>query len=84
VESPFQLIRLGIEVGLNRLPSGRNQLHPSQSRLTSSMPHCGGKEFILWRAAADSTQQTISCDGCGAVLSSTNPLDPDDRPMPRP
>jgi hypothetical protein len=28
-------------------------------------------------------KQAISCNGCGAILSSTHPLDPDDRPMRR-
>ena len=50
---------------------------------TAPCPHCGCKEFILWRAIADATNLSISCDGCGAVLSSTHPLDPDDRPRRR-
>jgi hypothetical protein len=51
---------------------------------TTPCPHCGSKEFILWRGAHDPTHLAISCDACGAVLSSTHPLDPDDRPMRRP
>jgi DNA-directed RNA polymerase subunit M/transcription elongation factor TFIIS len=51
---------------------------------TAPCPHCGSKEFILWQAANDPKNLSISCDGCGAVLSSTHPLDPDDRPMRRP
>jgi hypothetical protein len=47
-------------------------------------PHCGSKEFILWPEADDCRQLAISCDGCGAVMSSTHLLDPDDRPMRRP
>ena|SRR5438128_4220624 len=46
-------------------------------------PHCGCKEFILWQAAGDATNLAISCDGSGAVVSSTHPLDPDDRPRRR-
>ena len=51
---------------------------------TKPCPHCGSKEFIIWMAANDPTKQAISCNGCGAVLSSTHPLDPEDRPMRRP
>jgi hypothetical protein len=51
---------------------------------TEPCPHCGSKEFILWQASSDPTKQAISCNGCGAVMSSTHPLDPDDRPMRRP
>jgi hypothetical protein len=51
---------------------------------TTPCPHCGSKEFILWAAANDSNKQAISCNRCGAVMSSTHPLDPDDRPMRRP
>ncbi len=47
-------------------------------------PHCGCKQFIMWQGADDPTRQAISCDGCGAVLSSTHPLDPEDRPKRRP
>jgi hypothetical protein len=53
-------------------------------RPTSPCPHCGGKEFIIWQDTRDPTKQAISCNDCGAVLSSTYPLDPDDRPMRRP
>ena len=49
---------------------------------TKACPHCGSKEFIIWRAANDPTRQAISCDGCGAVMSSMHPLEPEDRPMP--
>ena len=52
--------------------------------LTTPCPHCGSKEFILWQAADDPKKRAISCNGCGAVMSSTHPLDPDDRPMRRP
>lgn len=51
---------------------------------TRPCPHCGSKEFLLWQGANDPQQRAISCNGCGAVLSSTHPLDPDDRPMRRP
>jgi len=51
---------------------------------TKPCPHCGCKEFIIWQGAKNPSQQAISCNGCGAVLSSTHPLDPDDRPMHRP
>ena len=47
-------------------------------------PHCGCKEFVLWQAADDPAKQAINCNGCGAVMSSTHPLDTDDRPMRRP
>ena len=48
---------------------------------TDPCPHCGGKEFILWQAPRDLSKQAISCNGCGAVMSSTHPLDSEDRPM---
>lgn len=51
---------------------------------TTPCPHCGSKEFILWKAADDPEKQAISCNRCRAVMSSTHPLDPDDRPMRRP
>jgi hypothetical protein len=51
---------------------------------TTHCPHCGSKEFIIWQAPNDPKKQAISCNGCGAVMSSTHPLDPDDRPMRRP
>jgi len=51
---------------------------------TAPCPHCGSKEFILWQVADDPKNQAISCNACGAVISSTHPLDPDDRPMRRP
>jgi hypothetical protein len=51
---------------------------------TTPCPHCGGKEFIMWQAPSDPMKQAISCNGCGAVMASTHPLDPDDRPMRRP
>ena len=51
---------------------------------TRPCPHCGSKEFILWQGTNDPQQRAISCNGCGAVLSSTHPLDADDRPMRRP
>jgi uncharacterized Zn finger protein len=57
--------------------------HPLR-RPTIPCPHCGSKEFIVWQVADDRTNQAISCNGCGAVLSSTHPLDEDDRPMRRP
>ena len=47
-------------------------------------PHCGSKEFIVWQSAHDPANQAISCAACGAVISSTHPLDPEDRPMRRP
>jgi hypothetical protein len=46
-------------------------------------PHCGSKQFILWQTPNNPEKLAISCDGCGAVLSSTHPLDPEDRPMRR-
>ncbi|MBV9122726.1 MAG: hypothetical protein JO112_05175 [Planctomycetes bacterium] len=57
--------------------------HPLQPP-TKPCPHCGSKEFILWQAPRDAKKQAISCNGCGAVMSSTHPLDPDDRPIRRP
>jgi hypothetical protein len=51
---------------------------------TTPCPHCGSKEFVIWQAPKDRKKQAISCNGCGAVMSSTHPLDPDDRPMRRP
>ena len=51
---------------------------------TTPCPHCGSKEFIIWQAPNEPKKQAISCKGCGAVMSSTHPLDPDDRPMRRP
>lgn len=51
---------------------------------TEPCPHCGDKEFTIWQKPNDPTNMAISCNGCGAVLSSTHPLDPDDRPMRRP
>lgn len=51
---------------------------------TSPCPHCGSKEFIIWQDADDPKRQAISCNDCGAVISSTHPLDFDDRPMRRP
>jgi hypothetical protein len=51
---------------------------------TAPCPHCGCKEFIIWQAPGDPMKQAISCNGCGAVMSSTHPLDPDDRPIRRP
>jgi hypothetical protein len=81
--------RLGRGVGLRQeaessakspLSEDTHQLrHPS-----APCPHCGSEEFLLWRAAQDPMRQAISCNGCGAVMSSTHPLDPDDRPMRRP
>ena len=47
-------------------------------------PHCGCKEFIFWQVPYDPGRQAISCSGCGAVMSSTHPLDPEDRPRQRP
>jgi hypothetical protein len=49
----------------------------------ASCPHCGSKEFVIWLGADDPSRQAISCDGCGAVMSSTHPLDPEDRPRRR-
>ena len=60
-----------------------DETHPLQSP-TEPCPHCGSKEFVIWKAANDPKKQAISCNGCGAVISSTHPLDPDDRPMRRP
>jgi hypothetical protein len=51
---------------------------------TTPCPHCGSKEFIVWQAPHDPTKRAISCNGCGSVISSTHPLDPDDRPVRRP
>jgi hypothetical protein len=51
---------------------------------TAPCPHCGSKEFIFWQGANDPTRRAISCNGCGAVMSSTHPLDDDDRPRRRP
>jgi hypothetical protein len=51
---------------------------------TTPCPHCGAKDFILWQGANDSKKWAISCNGCGAVMSSTHPLDSDNRPMRRP
>ena len=51
---------------------------------TAPCPHCGGKQFIVWQAPQDAARRAISCNGCGAVISSTHPLDPDDRPRRRP
>jgi hypothetical protein len=51
---------------------------------TRPCPHCGSRVFILWGHQDDPANQAISCDGCGAVLSSTHPLDPDDRPRRKP
>jgi len=51
---------------------------------TRPCPHCGSKEFILWQRRDDPANRAISCEGCGAVLSSTHPLDEDDRPLPKP
>jgi hypothetical protein len=56
--------------------------HPLQTPATPC-PHCGGKEFIIWESLNDPKKQAISCNGCGAVMSSTHPLDPDDRPRRR-
>ena len=39
---------------------------------------------LIWQAPHDPKKQAITCSGCGAVMSSTHPLDPDDRPMRRP
>jgi uncharacterized Zn finger protein len=50
---------------------------------TAPCPRCGAGEFILWRHREDAAQRAISCAGCGAVLSSTHPLDSDDRPVRR-
>jgi hypothetical protein len=43
-------------------------------------PHCGCSEFVTWRGADNPAKQAISCNGCGAVMSSTHPLDPENRP----
>jgi hypothetical protein len=40
--------------------------------------------FIHWTHALDPAKEAISCDGCGAVLSCTHPLDDDDRPVRKP
>ncbi len=46
-------------------------------------PHCGATQFVIWDHAHKPGMRAISCNGCGAVLSSTHPLDPDDRPKRR-
>jgi hypothetical protein len=51
---------------------------------TDPCPHCGGKEFVVWQAPDNPQKQAISCDACGAVMSSTHALDQEDRPMRRP
>jgi hypothetical protein len=51
---------------------------------TGPCPHCGCCEFVVWQKPTDPSCRAISCNGCGAVMSSTHPLDPDDRPMRRP
>jgi transcription initiation factor TFIIIB Brf1 subunit/transcription initiation factor TFIIB len=56
----------------------------SLSLPTVPCPHCGSGEFILWQGLEDCNKGAISCNGCGAVLSSTHPLDDDDRPRRRP
>lgn len=57
------------------------QLLPTPS---TPCPHCGSKEFLIWRREDDPTNQAISCNSCGAVMSSTHPLAADDRPIRRP
>ncbi len=47
-------------------------------------PHCGSRKFIIWMRENDFTNQAISCNGCGAVISSTHLLADDDRPIRRP
>jgi hypothetical protein len=46
---------------------------------TEPCPHCDARDFILWDGPAKD-QKAFTCQGCGAVISSTHPLDPDDRP----
>jgi hypothetical protein len=65
--------------GQNYLREETRPLEPS----TEPCPHCGNKKFILWQKPDDPKCQAISCDRCGAVLSSTYPLDEDDRPVRR-
>jgi hypothetical protein len=43
-----------------------------------------GAIMAYCEGADDPTKLAISCDGSGAVISSTHPLDPNDRPMRRP
>jgi hypothetical protein len=51
---------------------------------TAPCPHCGNAEFIIWQKPDDARCQAISCNRCGAVMSSTHPLDPEDRPRRQP
>ncbi len=46
-------------------------------------PHCGAADFIYW-VKPGTPEEVITCNGCGSVMSSTHPLDPDDRPMRKP
>jgi ribosomal protein S27E len=43
---------------------------------TAPCPECGYRQFILWRSAFDPNEQAITCNGCGAVNSTTRPLAP--------
>jgi hypothetical protein len=64
-----------------------NPMHEEARSLelpTAPCPHCGAKEFICWAHATDNERFAITCDGCGAVMSSTHPLDAEDRPRRRP
>jgi hypothetical protein len=64
-------------------PSDYEEVRPLKHP-TEPCPHCGNVKFIVWKKPDNPAWQAISCDQCGAVMSSTHPLDSHDRPMRRP